>query len=499
MQLVDIGEDYTTLFGSRLAQNDNFLFVSGNGYNIYNGLVTVYHNNFTTDDDGRIQKFIHSTITSPNFLNLNFGTTLYATNEFLFVGGISYDVYHGIVYIFKYKYNRWLLIQTLTSSDSKNLLGFGNHIFVTNKNTLNIGTFYGEIYKYSYNEYNENFIFENILESVKKLDVNNIILSDGYDNIILWHLSLLQAWNYQSQTWIELDNISNCLKIEINNNKLYMSCNDEILVYDIIYDINKNIQQYNFYQTIHIEESYFAKSFYVGNDILLITGNNNIYHYEVKNKLWELKENYLIQNDITSDYVVQLVNDYIAVGNYEFNDLQGALWLYKMDTITTPDTSNVNNINNINISNFLFNRIGLCILLLFLGCAITIFLILFCYYLVYLLTPKNDDKKKKDKEEEESPYKVYSYIGYVETDDVPPIIYPSNQTPYYFYYPTTPTILNSYVNTDMNKPNGEKEEYVTSNEKVASYKGYTYDYIKQQYQKNVYPILQDIKDKKKNI
>lgn len=506
MQLIDTGDDYTSLYGSRLAQNDKFLFISGNGYHIFNGLVKVYYNNFTTNDDGNIEKYIHSTINSPYLLNSNFGLTLCATNDFLFIGGLSYDVYAGIIYIFQYKYNKWLFIQTLQPHLSKNLMGFGNHIFINKNNTLYIGTFYGETYIY---EYNVKFTFKNIIQSVNTLDVNSIILSDQYDNIILWHSSLLKVWNFKSQIWVELDYVTKCLKMEISGNRLYASCNNQISIYDIIYDVNKNIKEYKIYQTIYNEDLYFSMNFYVSEYILLVTGNNNLYKYTKINDLWNLKDSLNIPNKNVNDYTIQMINDYLILGNYEFDDLRGGIWSYKLlnddnNNNNNNDNIDINNLNTITNNNFL-NKIGLSISLFLFGCLITIFLILLCYFCVYLLTPKIDDKKKKDKEEDESPYKVYSYVGYVETDDAPSIIYPPNQTPYYFYYPTTPTILNSYVNTgniDMNKtnfngdkPNSDKVEYVSSNEKVVSYKGYTYDYIKQEYQKTIYPILKDLRKK----
>ena len=505
MQLIDTGADHITLFGSRLFKNDQFLFVSGNGYNIYNGLVKVYHNNFTTNEDRSIEKYIHSIIKSPYSFNLNFGTSLYATNELLFVGGISYDIYQGIIFIYKYKYNRWLHMQTLTSSYSKNLLGFGNYIFINNDNILNIGTFYGDIHRYSYDNYNDKFILQNII-FYNNLDVDNIILCDEYNNIILWHSSLFQIFNTKSQIWIEINNLSNCFKIESKYDKLYTSCDNKFVIYDIIYDTEQNIENIKIYQIINNEDYFFAIDFYISDNTLLITGSNNIYQYTLINNLWELKETYTVQNDISiNSFTIEKINNYIIVGNYELDDLRGGLWSYRV--IENIYNNSVSNIDNISNNNFLLNRIGLSILLLLFGGLLTIFFTLLCYYCVKLFTPKLDEKKKE--KEEDSPYKVYSYAGYVETDDAPPIIYPANQTPYYFYYPTTPTILNSYnipIDSETNnaKNNDSKNndaknnvEHVSSKEKVASYKGYTYDYILNQYNEKIHPTLKELREKNK--
>jgi hypothetical protein len=133
-----------------------------------------------------------------------------------------------------------------------------------------------------------------------------------------------------------------------------------------------------------------------------------------------------------------------------------------------------------------------------LGLLISFTFILFTYFCVKFFNPNIDEKKKK--KEEESPYKVYSYTGYVETDDnivdqnnlyncYPPYNFANNISPYnhnYHYYYQTQL-------SPMEKGSCEKPKVEYSNETTVSYKGYTYDMIQKNYKEKIKPILDEIK------
>jgi hypothetical protein len=51
LQEIDYGLDHISLFGSYITMNENFIFVSSNGHNIYNGAVTVYYKNVTKNNE----------------------------------------------------------------------------------------------------------------------------------------------------------------------------------------------------------------------------------------------------------------------------------------------------------------------------------------------------------------------------------------------------------------------------------------------------------------
>ena len=48
--LVEEGLDDTSEFGGNIVMNDDFIIVSGNGYNYFNGIVKVYYNNVTIEN-----------------------------------------------------------------------------------------------------------------------------------------------------------------------------------------------------------------------------------------------------------------------------------------------------------------------------------------------------------------------------------------------------------------------------------------------------------------
>lgn len=49
LNLITKGFDIISLFGSNIVYNNDFIFVSANGYNIYNGIILVYKNNISNE------------------------------------------------------------------------------------------------------------------------------------------------------------------------------------------------------------------------------------------------------------------------------------------------------------------------------------------------------------------------------------------------------------------------------------------------------------------
>ena len=130
------GLDNISLLGSNIISNSKFIFISANGYNIYNGLILVYYKNITIDKSENILSTMHSIIESPEKLNSNFGLTASANDRYLAVGAISYDVYKGVVYIYKYIYNKWLYMQKIVNENGLPVSVFGDNIKIKINNTF---------------------------------------------------------------------------------------------------------------------------------------------------------------------------------------------------------------------------------------------------------------------------------------------------------------------------------------------------------------------------
>jgi len=204
---------------------------------------------------------------------------------------------------------------------------------------------------------------------------------------------------------------------------------------------------------------------------------------------------------------VQLTKDFFIVGNYGFNELQGAIFSGFIEN--TKDKSNIE--NNSKLTNSIqTKKIMLLLKMLTIGMLITFMIILCVYFWVIFFTPKIDEKKKKKEEEEYSPYKVYSYLGYTEADDnivVPDIPYnyyqsynfPNNNLYFPNYYQNYPSYYQNNVSdiqplSPMEKGSLTKNDKVEySNETTVSYKGYTYDMIQKNYKEKIKPILDEIK------
>jgi hypothetical protein len=177
--------------------NDNFIFVSSNGNNIYNGLVTVYYKNVTKENNViKITK--HSIIYSPEYLNTNFGIKLSATNRYLAVSGLNYEVYTGIIYVYEFIKDRWINMRKIHSIKNNYLNGFGDNLFFLNDNLLFVSDFYNNIYEFRYNTYKGQFYNTNIIKFMEtnKIRYNLNMVSDNINNLFITNnTNILTTYN----------------------------------------------------------------------------------------------------------------------------------------------------------------------------------------------------------------------------------------------------------------------------------------------------------------
>jgi hypothetical protein len=287
-------------------------------------------------------------------------------------------------------------------------------------------------------------------------------------------------------------------------------------VYDLIYETNNIVNNIVLREIITNKDNdpYFGTHLHVNKNNLIISGRNAIYHYSYRNNKLKFQNKYAVPySSVNYDYKVLLIDNYFIVGNYGFNEWQGAVFIG--NTLEDEVPSYINNIPNSVSKSNLLNNVFSVILLIIIGGVITIVTTMLCYFCVTLIIPKKHDKKKKNDDEEFSPYKVYSYAGYLETDDAPPIVYPMNYNPQYYYSSYyTPQHYNPYYYNPHIEKEKEKEKdkdlvnspeqivsykgYMygseqTYKEKVVSYRGYIYDSALQRYREKIKPILDEMK------
>jgi hypothetical protein len=528
LQNIQSGLDTISLLGSYISSNDQYIFISSNGYNIYNGMIMVFVKNIENIDNKLTLEF-HSEIHSPENFNSNFGIKTCATNKMLAVSAISYNVYDGIIYIYELFTDAWIYRYKIYVNTNNKMNGFGANIQINN-NQLFISTFYNEIYYFTFDVNSDDiFSLKTTFKIFNSSEANLYVkmITDNKNNLFLTNLTnALTIINIEtmSYSYFLQEGLFNCFygsELFIYDKTLFISCSlyypfynipkniySQIYIYDLIYEGDNIIQSIILREIINNEDndSYFGTQLHVNDKHLIIPGRNAIYHYSYVNNKSEFKNKYIIPySTVNYDYKVLLVNDYFIVGNYGFNELQGALFVGK--TIDDFIPSYINTIQNSVRKSIFLNNIFSVIFLIIIGCVITLVITLFCYFFITLFIPKNDEKKKKKEDEEFSPYKVYSYAGYIETDDVP-IVYPMNYNPQYYYtsnynpqyYYTSnynPQYYYNYYNPHMEKEKekekGKEKGVVTSPEKVVSYKGYMYDYAQQRYREKIKPILDDIK------
>jgi hypothetical protein len=359
------------------------------------------------------------------------------------------------------------------------------------------------------------------MQTIKSVEINyDIKIINSNNNIIVSNLTnILTIINLNDNivSYFIEENPYNCFygsELYIYESSLFVSCSlyypfnnipdilkSQIFIYNVEYN-NNNVKNIVLTQIIntHNNDIYFGTNINANNNILLVSGQNKVYYY-TKNNEWELTNNYDIQDSyVNFDYKVKLIDDYFIIGNYGFSDLQGAVFSsYVIKPPSNP--TNTDNISDLTTNkNNLINQILVIIFVFIVGSVGIITISLSCYFFVSLITPKIDEKKKKKDEEENSPYKVYSYMGYVETDDN---VYYNNQ--YYndqynnnqynnnqYYYPYYFQQNVQFPLSPMEK--GKLNE--SDNEKVVSYKGYIYDSIQEKYKEKIKPILDEINKNK---
>lgn len=542
LQNIQSGLDTISLLGSYISSNDKYIFVSSNGYNIYNGMIIVFVKNIENIDDTLTLQF-HSKIHSPENINSNFGIKTAATNKMLAVSAISYNIYDGIIYMYELFRDAWIYRYKIYVNTNNKINGFGANIQINN-NQLFISTFYNELYYFTLEDgINDNkFSLKTSFNIFNSRDINLDVkmISDNKNNLFVSNLTnVLTIINIDtmSHSYFLQGGAFKCFygsELFIYDKTLFVSCSvyypfynipdniySQIYVYDLIYEKNNIINDLVLREIITNKDNdqYFGTQVHVNNNNLIIPGRNAIYHYSYRNKKLRFQNKYAVPySSVNYDYKVLLVDNYFIVGNYGFNDWQGAIFIGNILDDDTP--SYINTVPNSVSKSSLLNNVFSVILLIIIGGVITIVTTMFCYFCVTLIIPKKHDKKKKNDEEEFSPYKVYSYAGYLETDDVPPIVYPMNYNPQYYYSSYynpyyIPQYYYNYYNPNIDKEN-EKEKtnddwvvnspeqiisykgYMygseqTHKEKVVSYRGYIYDSAIQRYREKIKPILNEMK------
>lgn len=558
MRYIKHGLDSTSLLGSCITTNDKFIFVSANGYNIFNGMVIVFYKDVVMNENlAGLNK--HSVIYSPESFNTNFGIKTAATKKMLAVTGISYDVYKGVVYIYKFIKNIWCYTDKLTydNNDNNLLIGFGYNIHFLGENKLYVTTHYNTIYEFYYDELERMFINNQIIHSFEnnRKNFNMKITSDNFNNLFITNLTnIITIFNSGRNSFSYFYNNDNnkCFfgsNMFIDKKTLFLSCSlyypfddmpeqlqNKIFIYDIAYASNNSTIS-NLYLsqviTSPIDDKYFGYNLNAYNEYMLVGGSNYIYYY-YKSDTWLLKTRYNMPLSVHNfnrdifyydfvdfnvfgykigdyksfDYKIQILDSHFIVGNYMFNDLEGALFI---NDIFETAPSNIN--DNSQVSNYINNnsrKIQILFILLF-GNITVILIVIFSYIVLNLFSPVvSDKKKKKDEEEELSPYKVYSYLGYVEADNIPETNYYPNHFNPHFYNTNLPVVYHTpnyypykkHVNVDKKHVDVDKKDLdivkkdvdIDKNEKVVSYKGYLYDSIQQKYKGQIKPILEKMKE-----
>ena len=453
LEVIQNGPDYTSLFGSNIAENSLFYFVSANGYNIFNGVVWVYYKTMT----------LHSKITSPELLNTNFGFIVSANDEYIAVGGISYDVYSGAIFLFRFHKNTWIYFQRLQDQDHTTpLFGYGIQILLTSNHTLLVSNYNNDVVLYQIDDYRTIYKPAQIIQRKAQT-----FISDAYNNIITSDLTnslYLYANNHDyNLTNLDIDTCFYGSYLAIHHDHLFVSCSlyypfsslpyiikPFVFVYALHYNMQHHVVSIDLIDTITPPEpdDYFATNLAVQDNHLLIVGTNTVYHYTKRiDATWGFHKTYQVPESVVNyDYKVKMYDDtHFIVGNYGFQDLQGALLVGEIDSLPYSDPENYVN----QLDTFFANE---KIRKMFMVFAIFFFLLLALLSVmgVYICfhTPTVSDKKKK-KEEEESPYTVHSYVGYCETDYDPtyynPQVYSSYSNPVAYYNPYHyPTYYTTY-------------------------------------------------------
>jgi len=300
LQEIDYGLDDISLCGSYITMNDNFIFVSSNGNNMYNGLVTVYYKNVTKENNV-ITITKHSTIYSPEYLNTNFGIKLSATNTYLAVSGLNYDVYTGIIYLYKFIKDCWINIRKIYSIKNNYLNGFGNNLFFLNDDILFVSDFYNNIYEFIYNTDKRKFYITNTIKimETKEIKYNLNMVSDNINNLFITNnTNILTTYiiNKNIVSYYKENSPHNCFygsNMYFYKNTLFVSCSlyypfynipDNIISKIFIYSIGYNdygVSNIMLVQIINAinNDPYFGTSISIYDNNMIICGKNTAHQY----------------------------------------------------------------------------------------------------------------------------------------------------------------------------------------------------------------------------
>lgn len=484
LSIIQDGPDYTSLLGSNIAENNRFYFVSANGYNIFNGVVFVYLKNITVQEHT-----LFATIHVPEILNSNFGLFSSANDYYLAIGGISYDVYNGVIFIYRFFRNKWIYFQRLQDQHNYGvfLLGFGINIALTTNNQLIVTNYKNDIYVYIFDDEQGIFVERAYTEAYLSSQKMSIV-HDNHDNLIVsYFTNTLYTYSLNDHTHKLLhsvDEIPTCFYgsyLFLHQDILFVSCSlyypfdsmpyvveNYLFAYKLHYT-NTTIQSIEWVDTIMSPNTdmYFGTNIAVTDNHLLVVGTNCIYQYDVTDNTrhlpWTFRAKYTIPESVINyDYKVKVYDTYFVVGNYGFNDLQGGLFTGDL-LIDLPDDNSVNQKQTMQdmIQKNKLHKMYLVFLIFFiiLSLLLGVFVCYICFH-----HPIPLDKKKKKEEEEESPYKVYSYMGYSETDYIytPPV--PQPPVPYMFQpYYMVPFMFPFHTYqpyNDMYKPTDEMDNAI---------------------------------------
>lgn len=523
--LLSNGLDATSLYGSNIITNEKFIFVSSNGYNEFEGAVVCYYNSLLLEQNNVLK--IHSIIYSPESSNNIFGIKINIHNDILLISAIGYNTYNGVVYVYKFLNNNWILNQKL--EPNKNFpynfpIGFGYELS-TNGKYLAIGCTSGQIYLYLLDDKIYKYIYMgNIIGNnnhVNKISFLNNSLITSFDNTLYGYdlenynfkeinLHYSNSYDYiLNPTEHNIDCKYFGKNIKILNNILILSCsipypfdksyledledlenfNPKIIIYSISHNIKFNTIQLNPIKIIspNKKDIYFGGNFDFDQTYLFVSGTNKIYQYQINdtNLINLLTNIYTIpSNNINNDYKLKIINNILLIGSYGYDDLSGSVYYLDYKNNIKDNNENINNKNisseKKNIHNIPIVFILFICMLIFLALLITI-IIYGCIYYYCVIPNSKLLLNKKKKEEENSPYKVYSYLGYSEMDEY---IYGSNNIPNKSYYIPFPYI-HPYYNQNYNKKSLDKKEiiiyksdnieHIIGGEKVYTYKEYEYD------------------------
>ena len=385
------GLDSTSLYGSNIISNDMFIFVSANGYNIFNGAVICYYKNFIPEKNDTLQ--IHSIIYFPEISNSNFGVRINVYKDILIISAIAHNIYTGIVYVYNLCFDNWILVQKLEPINYipyKFPIGFGYDITI-NEKYLAIGCTSNHIYIYKFvqtlNKYQmigniigqERSFFGNkitLMDNILFTSLNEFIhpnLNPNKNPIIYDYFGIIYGYNLEFFT-DKIHNITNNFiihnyahydyiiqppkninckyfgtNIKILNGMLITSCSvpypfynfnidnfePKLITYLIKFDKTTNKIELNLVQIIIPTESdiYFGTNFDYNTLNLFVSGTNKIYHYKINNGSYIYNQSEYIyvmpDNFVNNDYKVNIASKIVIVGSYGSNDLSGSIYYLK--------------------------------------------------------------------------------------------------------------------------------------------------------------------------